>query len=326
MGLALALVPAKSTRAQKPVRPHRMAIIIPAGPVSTIGETGPRGYRAFFEELRRLGHIEGQNLAVERYSGEGRPEGFADLAREIVNRNPDVIGAVTNPVALAVCAATHSIPIVWIGVEPIRAGLAKSLARPGGNLTGVTSDAGYEVLGKQLQILKEVVPSASKIAFLNMRTATYGQEVQNLLRQGGQGPAISLIDVSLRQSTPSEYQRVFAEIAQDRPDALIVSALGDLLPYSRLIVELVEKNRLPAIYPDQAYVDAGGLMAYQGDPSELGRRLADDVHDILNGAKAGDIPIYQPTKFEFVINLKAANALGLTIPQPTLARADEVIE
>jgi putative ABC transport system substrate-binding protein len=99
-----------------------------------------------------------------------------------------------------------------------------------------------------------------------------------------------------------------------------------LLPYSRLIVELVEKNRLPAIYPDQAYVDAGGLMAYQGDPSELGRRLADDVHDILNGAKAGDIPIYQPTKFEFVINLKAANALGLTIPQPTLARADEVIE
>jgi putative ABC transport system substrate-binding protein len=99
-----------------------------------------------------------------------------------------------------------------------------------------------------------------------------------------------------------------------------------LLPYSRLIVELVEKNRLPAIYPDQAYVDAGRLMAYQGDPSELGRRLADDVHDILNGAKAGDIPIYQPTEFEFVINLKAANALGLTIPQPTLARADEVIE
>jgi putative ABC transport system substrate-binding protein len=159
-----------------------------------------------------------------------------------------------------------------------------------------------------------------------MRTATYGQEVQNLLRQEGQGPAISLIDVSLHQSTPSEYQRVFAEIAQDRPDALIVSGLGDLLPYSRLIVELVEKNRLPAIYPDEAYVDAGGLMAYQGDPGEIGRRLADDVHDILNGAKAGNIPIYQPTKFKFIINLKAANALGLTVPQSVLAFADEVIE
>jgi putative ABC transport system substrate-binding protein len=290
-----------------------------------ISETGPRAYQAFFGELRRLGEIEGQNLTVERYSGEGRPEGLADLAREVVSRNPDVIGAVTNPVALAVRAATDTIPIVWIGVEPIRIGLATSLARPGGNVTGVTSDAGYEILGKHLQLLKEAVPSASKVAFLNLRTATYGQQIQNLLRQAHE-PATSLIDMPLRESTPSEYQRVFAEIEKDRPDAVIVSALADLFPYRRLIVELIEKSRLPAIYPNRDYVEAGGLMAYESDPGELGRRMAGDVHEILNGAKPGDIPIYQPTKFEFVINLKTAKALGLTLPPALLALADEVIE
>jgi putative ABC transport system substrate-binding protein len=317
---------AATVRAQEPAKPHRIAIIIPAGPVSMISEAGPPGYQAFFEELRRLGDIEGQNLTVERYSGEGRPGRLADLAREVVSRNPEVIGAVTNPVALAVRAATSTIPIVWIGVEPIRIGLATSLARPGGNVTGVTGDAGYEILGKQLQILRDLAPSASKIAFLNVRTATYGPQFANLLGQGGLGSEISLIDMPLQESTPSEYQRVFAEIAKDRPDAIIVSALSDLLPYRQLIVELVEKSRLPAIYPNRDYVEVGGLMAYESDPDELGRRLASDVHEILNGANPGDIPIYQPTKFAFVINLKTARALGVTIPPTLLAMADEVIE
>ena len=132
----------------------------------------------------------------------------------------------------------------------------------------------------------------------------------------------------LQQSTPSEYQRVFAEIAQDRPDAIIVSGISELYAYRQLIVELVEKSRLPAMYPSPArdWVEAGGLMAYGTDYVELWRRLADDVHQILNGAKPGDIPIYQPTKYEFLINLKAAKALGLTFPPALLALADEVIE
>ena len=130
----------------------------------------------------------------------------------------------------------------------------------------------------------------------------------------------------VEESIASEYQRVFAEIAPERPDAIIVSDIGDLVPYRQLIVELAEKSRLPAIYGYREYVEAGGLMAYGIDLGELGRRMADDVHEILNGAKPGDIPIYQPTKFEFLINLKAATALGLTIPPTLLAGADEIIE
>ena len=130
----------------------------------------------------------------------------------------------------------------------------------------------------------------------------------------------------LQEATPSEVQRLFAEIARQRPDSVIVSAAPEFLPYRQLIVELAEKNRLPAMHPYRDYVEAGGLMAYQADQGELGRRMADDVHEILNGAKPGDIPIYQPTKFELVINLKTAKALGITMPPALLATADEVIE
>jgi putative ABC transport system substrate-binding protein len=137
---------------------------------------------------------------------------------------------------------------------------------------------------------------------------------------------ISLTDRLVEESTPSEYQRVFAEIAQKPPDAMIVSSVSELFPYRQLIVDLAAKNRLPAIYAWRDYVEAGGLMAYGTDLLELWRRLADDVHELLNGAKPGDIPIYQPTKFEFVVNLKAAKALGLTVPPSILARTDEVIE
>jgi putative tryptophan/tyrosine transport system substrate-binding protein len=169
-------------------------MVAPAGSLAEISDTGNRLWRAFFDELRRLGDVEGQNLTVERYSGEGRSERYADLAREVVNRNPDVIVALTNTVALAVRAVTDTIPIVWIGVEPVRVGFATSLARPGGSITGVTTDTGHEILGKYLQILKEAVPAAS-------------------------------------------------------------NAIGDSVRYLQLIVELVEKSRLPAIYPYRDYVE-----------------------------------------------------------------------
>jgi putative ABC transport system substrate-binding protein len=323
MGLLLATA-TLSARAQEQAKQHRIAVIIPAGRLALISDTGNRYWPAFFKELRRLGDVEGQNLIVERYSGEGRPEGYADLARGVVNRNPDVIVAITNPIALAARAVSDAIPIVWIGIEPIQAGLARSLARPGGNITGVTA-YDLELWGKLLQILKEAVPSASKIAFLTIRRG-YSQQFQQPVREISQQLNISLIDMVLHESKPSEYQRVFAEIAQDRPDAIIVSGIGDLYPYLQLIIELVEKSRLPAIYPWRDAVELGGLMAYESDVGELWRRMADDVHEILNGAKPGDIPIYQPTKFDVAINLKTAKALGLTIPPSLLALADEVIE
>jgi ABC-type uncharacterized transport system substrate-binding protein len=322
IGLLLAAA-TRSVQAQERAKQHRIAIITPAGPVADFSDTGPRAWPAFFDELRRLGDVEGQNLTVERYSGEGRPERYADLAREVVDRNPDVIVANTNPIALAVRAASDTIPIVWIGVEGIRSGLATSLAHPGGNVTGVDL-YDYEIWGKRLQILKEAVPLASKIAFLLPRRA-WERDGQRL-REISRPLEISLVGMPLKESTPSEYQRAFAEIAPQRPDAIIVHDIGDLIPFRELIVGLVEKSRLPAIYGYRDYVAAGGLMAYEADLDDVRRRMADDVHQMLNGAKPGDIPIYQATKFALVINLKAAQAIGLTLPPSLLARADEVIE
>jgi putative ABC transport system substrate-binding protein len=322
IGLLLASA-TRSVQAQGPAKQHRIAIVVPAGPVADISDTGPRGWPAFFEELRRLGDIEGQNLTVERYSGEGRPERYADLAREVVGRSPEVIVAITNPVALAVRAATGTIPIVWSGVEPIRLGLAASLARPGGNLTGVTGQVDTEIWGKRLQILKEAVPSVSNVAFVSIRTP---YDLFPLLREAGRPLEISVNVMLVQESIASEYHRVFAEIGQQRPDGIMVSDIGDLAPYRQLIVELVEKSRLPAMYPWRGYVEVGGLMAYEPDFGELRRRMADDVHQILEGTKPGDIPIYQSTKYELVINLKSARALSLNLPPALLGIADEVIE
>jgi putative ABC transport system substrate-binding protein len=215
---------------------------------------------------------------------------------------------------------------VWIGGDPITAGLATSLARPGENLTGVTVNAGDEIWGKRLQILKEAVPTVSKIGFLTTQMASPSAAAAQLLQEASQRLQILLISMRVEESTPSEVERVFAEIDQERLDAILVSSIGDLIPRRQLIVELVEKHRLPAMYPWRDYVEAGGLMAYASDDRELWRRMGDDVHEILNGAKPGEIPIYQPTKFELLINVKAAKALGLTVPPSILARADEVIE
>jgi putative ABC transport system substrate-binding protein len=321
-GLLIAAA-APSALAQEGAKQHRIAIV-EAGFVTSIDDPGSLLWHPFWEQLRRRGDVEGQNLAVDRYSVEGRPESDVDLAREVVGRNPDVIVAVTDHNARAVHNANGTIPIVWIGGDPIEAGFAASLARPGGKITGVDVYARNEIWGKLLQIVKEAVPSASKVAFLAM-AGPLGNQLQ-VLQEACRQLRFSLLLMQITESTPSEYQRVFAEIAQAPADAIIVHARGELLRSRQLIVELVEKNRLPAIYPWREYVEAGGLMAYASDFRELGRRMADDVHEILNGADPGDIPIYLPTKYEFVINPKAAKAIALAIPPALLARADEVIE
>jgi putative tryptophan/tyrosine transport system substrate-binding protein len=275
--------------------------------------------------LRGLGDVEGQNLTIERYSGEGRPAGDADLARDVIGQNPEVIVAISPLIGQAIGAATSTIPIVASGGY---AGL-QSLARPGGNITGIGIDVGFEIYGKRLQILKEAVPSASKVAVLDIRAAwesADGRQRQKVLREASRVLGISLIDKLIDNSTASECQRVFAEIVRDRPDSIFVMGTGELFASLQLIVELVEKSRLPAIYQFRQYVEAGGLMSYGTDFPELWRRLAEDAHQILKGAKPGDIPIYYPTTFQLVINLKAAKAIGLTIPPAVLARADEVIE
>ena len=216
-------------------------------------------------------------------------------------------------------------PIVSISGDPIRSGFATSFAHPDGNITGVTVDVGVEIWGKRLQLLKETVPSASKVGFLELRTP-YMQERLQALQQISGRSEISLVGVLVEEATPSECQRAFAAVAQERPDGIMVAGTGELRPYRQLIVELVEKSSLPAIYGARDYMEVGGLMSYEFDQGELGRRLADDVRQILNRAKPGDIPIYQATRFELLINLKTAKTFGLTLPPTLLTQAAEIIE
>jgi putative ABC transport system substrate-binding protein len=315
-----------AARAQQPATLRRIAIFHPAIPTTLLTETGGgSAWRAFFAELRRLGYVEGENLIIERYSAEGHHERYADLVREIVTRNPDVIVTGTNPVVIAFTAATTTIPVVAFMLDPLKARLVSSLGRPGGNLTGITLDAGIEIWGKRLEMLKEAIPSTAKVAFLGMREGWEGSSEQ-VLRDAAVGLGISLILMLPQKGTPSEIKRLFAAMEQQRPDAVLVSGEGDLYANRQLIAELAEKNRLPAMCPYRDYVEAGALMAYAVDLAELLRRMADDVHQILKGAKPGDIPIYQPIKFELLINLKTAKALGLTLPHALLARAAEIIE
>jgi putative ABC transport system substrate-binding protein len=326
IGVLLAAA-ARTGWAQEAIKQHRIAIVISTGPVARVHDPTSHAFQAFWQELHRLGDAEGQNLIVDLYSGEGRPAGFADLARRVVKENPEVIVAVAGPITSAISAATDTIPIVASGTYT-GSGVLPSLARPGGNMTGVRVEE-PEIWGKRLQILKEAIPSASKIAYLDIHTSwesAFGRQVQEELRKASRILEVSLTDMLVEESSAPEYQRVFREIAPRQPDAIIVSGTSELFPYRKLIVDLAEKSHLPAIYAFRDYVEAGGLMAYETDLAELFRRMADDVHQILNGANPGDIPIYQPTKFEFLINLKAAKALGLTLPPMLLATADEVIE
>jgi putative tryptophan/tyrosine transport system substrate-binding protein len=316
----------RSALGQQRAATSRIALFHPAIPVSLLTETGGgSAWRAFFSELRRLGYVEGQNIIIERYSAEGHHERYADLAREIVARNPDLIVTGTNPVVLAFREATSTIPIVAFMLDPLKAGLIASLARPGGNITGITLDAGIEIWGKRLALLKEAIPSASNAAFLGMRDGWEGSFGQ-ALRDVGSKLGISLNSMLPSTGTTSEIERVFDAIAVQRPDAVLVSGEGDLYAHRQLIAHLAEKHRLPTMCPYRDYVDAGGLMAYTVDLAELLRRMADDVNQILKGAKPGDIPIYQPTKFELLINMKTARALGLMLPTALLAHADEMID
>src|SRR3954467_7148273 len=320
-----ALSPFQGHAQQRP-KQHRIAIFHPAIPANLITETGGgTAWRAFFPELRRLGHIEGENLIVERYSAEGHHERYADLAQEIVTSSPELIVTGPNPAVTAFKAATSTIPIIAFMIDPLKAGLISNLAKPGGNLTGITLDAGIEVWGKRLELLKEAVPSTTKAAFLGMREGWEGSFGQ-FLREAGGRLGISIVSMLPQAGTPAEIERVFAEMGQQLADAVLVSGEGDLYAHRHLIAELANKSRLPAICPYRDYVDAGVLMGYTVDLAELLKRMADDVHQILGGVKVGDIPIYQATKFELLINLKTAKALSLALPPALLARADEMIE
>ena len=306
--------------AQVPEKLRTIAIVASFGKTETISETGSGFWRAFFGELRRLGHVEGRNLIVERYSAEGHPARYGDLSRDVVSLNPDVIFLTGNLLARRFRTLTVTTPIVATMSDPLETGMVQSLARPGGNLTGVSGDAGIEIWGKRLELLKEAVPSMAKLAYVGVQLTQIGA-TRRAVESGAQRLGVSAIGVSVEEPSPAEYRRLSAALVEQKPDAMAVT-----YGFGNEIVELAPKQRLPAIYPARGYVDIGGLMAYGSDLTETARQCANDVHQILGGIEPGEIPIYQATKFELVINLRTANALGLTLSQLLLARADEVIE
>jgi putative tryptophan/tyrosine transport system substrate-binding protein len=313
--------------AQRPGRVDRIAIVHASSPVADISETGGNPlYRVFFEELRRLGHVEGTNLAIERYSGGGRTDHYAELVGEVVRRKPDVVFANTSPLVRQFKDATATIPIVGITADPVAYGIVASLARPGGNVTGVSVDAGLEVWGKRLETLREVLPSLARVGLLTFRVSWEGPQGQ-ALRMAAKGPGISVLGPPLDDPVQApEYRRVFSAMVQAQVDALVVGDAAQNYTNRQLIVDLAEANRLPALYPYRDFVDLGGLMAYAVDIRDLWRRAASYVDRILRGEKPIDIPIYQATTFHLIINVRSAKGLGLVVPPSLLARADEVIE
>src|SRR5262249_18975438 len=296
----------RHARAQQRPKVHRIAYISTAVPVTDITETSSlRSSRAFFQELRRLGYVEGRNLIVERYSSERRTEHYAELVGNVVRSKPDLIVAPANvPEVQRLKAATATIPIVTMTADPVGFGLVSSLAHPGGNITGVSVDAGPEIETKRLELLKEALPRASRIGLLALRLPLPRDTYEEGLQKAAQRLGILLLAPRL-EIQEGEYRRVFEAMAQEHADVLWVSAEPENFANRRLIVELAEKNRLPTIYPYREYVEIGGLMAYAVDLADLFTRMAGYIDQILKGASPGDIPIYQAAKFELVINMKA---------------------
>jgi putative tryptophan/tyrosine transport system substrate-binding protein len=228
--------------------------------------------------------------------------------------------------ALEFKAATDIIPVVAVVADPVAFGIISNLARPGGNITGVSVDGGVEILGKRLELLREIVPTAAKVAYLASRRLWEAPDA-TALREAAQRLKIALIGPPLDAPIhDAEYRRVLAAMSRDGADALVVGDQVDNTVNRRLIVELAENVRLPAIYPYRDFIDSGGLIAYSVEIRDILRHSADQIDEIIKGAKPGDIPFYQPIKFVLTLNLKTAKALGITVPPTLLIAADEVIE
>jgi len=278
---------------------------------------------AFRQGLRELGYVEGKNIVIEWRYVEGKPDRLRELAAELVRLKVDVIVSWGPPVTRSAKEATSTIPIVMaFDNDPVGNGFVTSLARPGGNITGLS--ALYpEISGKRLELLKEVVPKLSRVAVFE--TSTNPGNAQSLreteLAAGALGVHLQSLDVR----GPEDIETVFREARKGRADAVIVLAGPILISHQTQIVDLTVRNRLPSVYGQPEYVEVGGLMFYGPSIADLSRRAATYVDKILKGTKPADIPVEQPTKFELVINLKAAKQIGLTIPPNVLARADKII-
>jgi len=274
--------------------------------------------------LRELGYMEGQTIVIEYRWAEGKVERFGDLAAELVGVKVAVIVAPTSPAALAAKGATETIPIVFVTAgDPLGSGLVAGIARPGGNITGLSLVA-PEIVAKQLQLLKEAVPRTSRVAVLSNPASSYSALMVKETGAAARSLGVQLQFVSVRAADPLDNS--LSAVTKERPDALLVLFDPLLFAHRMRIAEFANNHRLPAMTPHKEYAESGGLMAYGPSLPDLYRRAATYVDKILKGAKPADLPVQQPTKFELVINLRTAKALGLTMPQSLLLRADEVIQ
>ena len=285
-------------------------------------KSNARDVAALRDQLNRLGYAEGRNLVIESRFTEGQSERLPGLAAELVRLKVDVIVTITTPAALAAKAATSNIPIVMAGsATPVELGLVNSLARPGANVTGVTNSPGSAFPAKQLQLLKEAAPGISRVAVL---MTSFPFEVHALTAMQAAGPTLGVAVVAFMVESPTEID--LDALAKLRADALYVFPNAINQRHSKSILAFAAENRMPAIYGERDMVEAGGLLSYWTDWLALRRHAAEFVDRILKGARPADLPVENPNRFELIINLKTAKALGLTIPPSVLLRADEVIE
>jgi ABC-type uncharacterized transport system substrate-binding protein len=310
------LAVAVMAEAQQPKKVPRIGFLASGSPSSFAAQT-----EAFRQGLRELGYVEGQNIGIEYRYAEGRTDRFAELATELVRLKVDVIVTASTPGVLAAKEASSTIPIVFGAInDPVASGLVASLARPGGNITGLTN-LSPDLDGKRLELLKEAFPKVTRVGYL------WNPDAPGTGLTGMQAAASGLgVQLqSLEARTANDFDSAFEAALKERAHALITLPSPLINTHHKRVVDFATKSRLPAIYPRNEFVETGGLMSYAPDLSANYRRAAIFVDKILKGTKPADIPVEQPKKFEFIINLKAAKQIGVTIPPNVLARADRVI-
>jgi ABC-type uncharacterized transport system substrate-binding protein len=317
--VALTLLAAPlAAEAQPPGKVFRIGVLSPSP------STGPGVPELLRQGLREVGYVEGLNLAIEWRDAEGKTERFDDLAAELVRLKVDVIVAIVPAATLAAKRSTASIPIVMVNTpDPVQLGLVVSLGRPGGNVTGTTT-LSADLIIKQLELLKEAVPRAVRIAVLWNPSNPWHLLAVKSAETAARSLAVQLQILEVRG--PEEFDNAFAAMTREGTGAILVLADPIIFFHRTRLADLAVKRRLPAMFGSRLYADAGGLMSYWAHLADLYRRVGSYVDRILKGAKPGDLPIEQPTKFELVINLKTARALGLTIPPSLLLRADHLVE
>jgi putative tryptophan/tyrosine transport system substrate-binding protein len=319
VGLGAMIFLAPVVAAQSPVKAARIGVLAP-------GTASLQAVRdeAFLYGLKELGYVEGRNIVIEYRYAEGKPERLPALVAELVRLNVDLILTAGDPGVRAAKQATQTIPIVVaISGDLVGPGFVASLARPGGNITGQTTLIS-ELAAKRLELLKTAFPKVSRVAILWNPTGTDNVAGLKETEVAARALRIQLVPLDVRRA--DDFASAFPAALRARADALIVFADAVLLTHRARIADFAAKNRLPAMYGNQDYMDAGGLMFFGPNVADMYRRAATYVDKILKGAKPGDLPVEQPTKFEFIINLKTAKALGLTIPPSLVSRADRVIE